>query len=134
MRWPEIPRPWNPAYKETYEAMTPRERVISARIDYLVFLMCCGFVMMSIGGCAPMDGGGATEPSPVARGGTSQRHEDIERAAARAAGVEALVIDRETGCQYIGYTHHGLTPRMGSYDNMGTQYHVGCYIDEGKKR
>ena len=38
-------------------------------------------------------------------------------------------MDSETGCQYLGYTGHGLSPRMSRYEN-GAQYHLGCYLKD----
>lgn len=40
-----------------------------------------------------------------------------------------VIVDSETGCQYLGYTGHGLTPRMSRYEN-GAQYHLGCYLKD----
>lgn len=39
-----------------------------------------------------------------------------------------IVTDARTGCQYIGYTSHGLTPRVVSVNGILT--HMGCYAKE----
>lgn len=38
-------RPWNPAYREVWDAMTPRERRITVIIDWII-------VLVVIVGCA----------------------------------------------------------------------------------
>lgn len=40
MKWPQIPRPWNPAYTETYDAMTEEERQSSFKIDLALVAVC----------------------------------------------------------------------------------------------
>lgn len=37
-----------------------------------------------------------------------------------------VIVDAETGCQYIGYTGHGVTPRMSRYED-GKQRQLGCF-------
>lgn len=38
---PQVPRPWNPAHRETWERMTPNERRVS-------FLVDCGVCLIVI--------------------------------------------------------------------------------------
>lgn len=36
---PQVPKPWNPAYHETWEAMTPNERRWSFIVDMVIFIV-----------------------------------------------------------------------------------------------
>lgn len=129
MKWPQIPRPWNPAYTETYDAMTEAERQNSFKID-LALLIVVLFVCATLGGCSRVDGGADTPTmameSPV---GTSPAPRDGLQygRAIREAGGAPVVVDEGTGCQYLGLSGHGLTPRM-AYSRDGRYVHVGCLV------
>lgn len=70
-----------------------------------------------LGGCERAPGASATP------GSTSERQEAISEPV--SAGVIPVEVDRATGCQYLGYTGHGLTPRM-YYNTTGQYAQMGC--------
>lgn len=135
MKWPQIPRPWNPAYTETYDAMTEAERQNSFKID-LALLVVVLFVCATLGGCSRVDDGADTRPTAAkASGGTSlspreveDYYDEEEERASRDAGM-GVRIDRATGCHYLGSTAYTITPRMSRIEN-GRQYQVGCYVED----
>lgn len=127
MKWPQIPRPWNPAYHEVYDAMTEQERQASFKIDLALAGLAILFALC-LGGCSKVEKGtdplskmlqdpGDTSPAMVSPVGTGT--------AIREAGEALVMVDEGTGCQYL--MRHGLTPRM-AYSSDGRYVHVGCMV------
>jgi len=108
-RWfPEVPRPWNPAFRSTWDAMSKPERQASMLFDVVIMvILVLGVLILS--GCQR---GPDTLPSPdeVSRDAL-KRSADQTR---RETGLP-IVVDPENGCQYIGLSNHGLTPRLNEY-------------------
>lgn len=97
---------------------------------YNLALVAVALVLISLllGGCSRA--GDTQKP-----GGTSTSPRDV----IVGAGMP-VAVDQETGCQYLGYDSHGLTPRMeyvrGDSLNGGrgsVEYvHKGCRIRNGR--
>lgn len=48
-KWiPQVRRPWNPAYREVWDAMSPDERRWSFLFDALIAVVCIGLIIMGI--------------------------------------------------------------------------------------
>lgn len=116
-RWiPKVRKPFNPAFHDTWDAMTDDEKRWSFLLDMvIVFLVCAAAA--SLAGCSRVD---ATSEPPGGTTETQQRPDPY----ARSGEDLPIVVDPETSCQYIGYIGHGVTPRMyitkvGRYDHMG---------------
>jgi len=134
VKWPQIPRPWNPAYQEVYDTMTEEERQNSFKID-MTLLIVVLFVCAIVGGCSRVEGTGTPPTTGEVSKGTSPSSRDMddyyereERAASQDAG-HWVTIDRATGCHYLGSTAYAITPRMSRIEN-GRQYQVGCYVED----
>lgn len=134
MRWPQIRRPWNPAYQETYDAMNERERQNSFKIDLALVALVIA-VSVLLGGCSRVDTSQSATDASMASGGTSPSPRDMEdhyyeeaRRATQDAGLP-VVIDQATGCQYISAYQKGTSPRMSRVEN-GKQYQIGCYVED----
>lgn len=48
---PQVNRPWNPAYRDVWDSMTPNEKRWSFVLDCLVSMVFT-IILMQIGGCA----------------------------------------------------------------------------------
>lgn len=106
LKWfPEVPRPWNPAYRGVWHVMTKEERQWSLFVDLLVAVAALSVFFLA--GCQKVPQSQAMNRAGV-----------IEAKAYEDTGIPVYV-DPETHCQYIGYTTHGLTPRL---DRDGKPY------------
>jgi hypothetical protein len=47
--FPQVPRPWNPAYREVWDAMTPNEKRWSALVDAVVVLAVLVLCLLGAG-------------------------------------------------------------------------------------
>ena len=46
-RWfPEVPRPWNPAYHESWRAMTTAEKQWTFFVDLMVIAICVALIFL----------------------------------------------------------------------------------------
>jgi hypothetical protein len=43
--FPQVPRPWNPAFRSVWDAMTPAEKPWSCFVDALVVALCLGLMV-----------------------------------------------------------------------------------------
>lgn len=99
--------------------MTPNEKRWSALVDLICVAIVLGTLSI-LAGCQRVD-----DPS-TPRGGTTETRESSRAALVPVpgAGDAPVYVDEHTGCQYLGYTGHGLTPRM---TKQGGNYHqMGC--------
>lgn len=127
--FPQVSRPWNPAYRETWDAMTPDEKRWSCLADMFMIGVVV-VVLLICTGCSradPADAPGDTSPA------TRATHEEYiyqqEQFFSNRAGMQ-VVIDNETGCQYLGYVGHGLTPRLVWDEAHKAMMPMGCHISE----
>lgn len=93
-------------------------------INRLVILWALILVLfLVIASCQRADVPASPADAP---GDTSPGQERLSEAEKLSREVKAPVyIDPVTGCQYLGYLSHGLTPRM-ARDRLGGMYHEGC--------
>lgn len=85
--------------------------------EYMRHVYLALFVMVLIAGV--MSGCARAAPSEVVTAEIKQG----KRASRIDIGVPVFT-DPATGCEYLGYTGHGLTPRMGK--KFGAYEHLGC--------
>lgn len=113
--------------------MTPSERRWSALIDLITVGGVIG-VLCLLAACQRA-GDNPSQP----RGGTAERckaatmpESGCPPPGSIGTATEAVPVftDPDTGCQYLGYTGHGLTPRMQKHirNSDGSPYEtqVGC--------
>lgn len=98
--------------------------------DLALAAVALALLALLLGGCSKVEKGtdplskmlqdpGDTSPAMVSPVGTGT--------AIREAVGAPVVVDQGTGCQYLGYSGHGLTPRM-AYSSDGRYVHVGCMV------
>lgn len=118
-RWvPPVRRPFNPAYGDTWDAMSHEERQRSTLWDWLLVVVVIG-VMLFLSGCQRVDAPSAP------REGTAERVEAAPPAVTPLDGTATVREDTETGCQYWQLYDKSLTPRY-AWGPSGL-YIVGCH-------
>jgi hypothetical protein len=105
-RWiPKVKRPWNPAYAPIWDQMTDTEKRWSWLTDVGMVLAVLA-ILFSLSGCN-------SDPETLTP--------------ARVPG-DAVKVDPDTGCQYIGSRRAGFTPRL---DRNGNPMCPGPDADVG---
>ncbi len=128
-RWiPQVSRPWNPAFRETWDAMTTVERQMSFLFDCAIVGLVVAFLMLT--GCQKTsEATGGTPLLVVTTKHTSPAAGGIVGRTGAADGDEMSVVsDPITGCEYLRYKRTyeaSLTARM-YYNNLGQYRHMGC--------
>lgn len=105
--------------------MSNRARALAWR-GIVLFLLAfwAGVAVLLLSGC------NRAPDAPAPRAAVSSTSGDTSPPTADTTGEDIPVFtDRFTGCQYLGYTGHGLTPRMSRYVD-GKQAQMGCYVTE----
>lgn len=114
--FPAATRPWNPAFRDTWDAMSHEERQWSLMVD-LVIVVGVLLMLFGLAGCERASG---AAPPP---GDTSETVRGIP--GSRDTTGLLVVTDPVTGCEYLQLYADAITPRM-TKEGGGSYRQKGC--------